>query len=59
MKESDMGVSDNGVSLPKDFDLQNTASLGLRLVNVLANQMGGTVEIDRSSGTTFKITFAG
>lgn len=54
-----MGVSDNGVSLPKDFDLQNTASLGLRLVNVLANQMVGTVEIDRSSGTTFKITFAG
>jgi two-component sensor histidine kinase len=59
MKESDMGVSDNGAGLPKDFDLQNTTSLGLRLVNVLANQLGGTVEIDRSSGTTFKITFAG
>lgn len=50
-------VSDNGIGFPKDFDFWNTTSLGLRLVSVLTNQLGGTVEIDRSGGTTFRITF--
>ncbi len=51
-------VSDNGPGLPPDVDFRNTPSLGLQLVNMLASQLEGTVELDCSRGTRFKITFA-
>jgi len=50
-------VSDNGVGFPKDLDFRNTKTLGLQLVCTLTDQLGGSIELDRSSGTKFKITF--
>jgi len=50
-------VSDNGVGFPKDLDWQNLKSLGLQLVNNLVEQLGGTVQLHRNSGTEFRITF--
>ena len=51
-------VSNNGVEFPEDLDFRNTESLGLQLVTLLAeDQLDGTIELDRSSGTAFKITF--
>lgn len=52
-------VSDNGTGFPGDLDFRNTGSLGLRLVNILTAQLDGTIELDRSGGTAFKITFPG
>ena len=52
-----LAVSDNGVGLPEDLDFQNTRSLGLQLVNSLVDQLEGTIELDRSTGVAFKITF--
>jgi PAS domain S-box-containing protein len=46
-------VRDDGVGIPPDFDWQNAPSLGLRLVNSLVDQLDGTVELDRTSGTRF------
>ncbi|MFH1926809.1 MAG: ATP-binding protein [Chloroflexota bacterium] len=51
-------VSDNGIGFPQDLDFRNTESLGLRLVGMLTRQLEGTIELDRSGGTTFKIAFA-
>ena len=51
-------VRDNGVGFPADVDFQNTNSLGLQLVNTLAKQLRGTIQLDRGSGTTFVIEFA-
>jgi len=51
-------VSDNGVGFPKDLDFRNTETLGLQLVMTLVKQLKGTIELDRSGGTAFKITFA-
>jgi two-component sensor histidine kinase len=51
-------VADNGVGLPETLDLGNTPSLGLQLVNSLASQIDGTIELGRHNGTEFKITFA-
>jgi len=48
-------VSDNGAGLPPDFDLHKTDSLGLQLVNTLTDQLEGTIALDRSGGTAFKI----
>jgi PAS domain S-box-containing protein len=51
-------ISDNGVGLPEDLDFRNTNSLGLQLVCRLTKQLEGTIELERSQGTTFKIVFA-
>lgn len=50
-------VSDNGVGFPKDLDFRNTESLGLQLVVELAEQLRGSIELDRKGGTSFKIKF--
>jgi PAS domain S-box-containing protein len=46
---------DNGVGIPGDVDWRNAKSLGLRLVISLVDQLDGTIELDRSSGTAFTI----
>jgi two-component sensor histidine kinase len=51
-------VSDNGIGLPEDIDIEKTDSLGLRLVHLLINQqLGGTIEIDRANGTAYTLRF--
>ncbi len=52
-------VSDDGVGFPEDLDFRDTGSLGLQLVHTLIEQVGGIIELDRSDGTKFKITFTG
>jgi two-component sensor histidine kinase len=52
-------VRDNGVGLPPDLAPDNARSLGLRLVDMLAQQLRGKLELDRSEGTAFRLTFAG
>jgi len=56
--ELTLTVSDNGAGFPKDLDFQNVETLGLQLVSTLVKQLKGTIELDRSGGTEFKITFA-
>jgi two-component sensor histidine kinase len=51
-------VSDNGVGFPEGVDFQKTETLGLQLVNTLAGQLGGAVEVLRNGGTEFRITFS-
>ena len=46
---------DNGVGIPEDFNWREAESLGLRLVIMLVEQLDGTIELDRSSGTAFTI----
>jgi len=50
-------VADNGVGLPEDISLWNSKSLGLRLVKILANNMGATVEVDTRPGTEVRLVF--
>jgi PAS domain S-box-containing protein len=47
--------SDNGIGIPEGFDWKTAPSLGLQLVNILIDQISGTIELDRSSGTAFTI----
>ncbi|PKG33111.1 MAG: hypothetical protein CW742_04650 [Methanoregula sp.] len=46
-------VQDNGIGISSDIDMQNAPTLGIRLVSNLVDQLFGTIELDRSSGTTF------
>ncbi len=50
-------VSDNGVGLPETINLNQVETLGLTLVNGLAKQLKGVLNLDRSRGTCFQITF--
>ncbi len=49
-------VSDNGVGMPKNFVLEDSESLGLKLVTNLVNQLEGQLNIASSGGTKFTIT---
>jgi two-component sensor histidine kinase len=51
-------VSDNGVGIPADFDMDSTESLGLLLVNSLVRQLRGSLEVSTSAGTEFRIAFS-
>lgn len=51
-------VSDNGRGIPEEIDFQNTDSLGLQLVNILVEQIGGCIELKRSPGTEYVICFS-
>ncbi|MBF0566937.1 MAG: hypothetical protein HQK89_17060 [Nitrospirae bacterium] len=50
-------IGDNGIGLPDSLDPGSVDSLGLRLINTLAEQIEGTVEMNRAGGTSYKITF--
>jgi PAS domain S-box-containing protein len=49
-------VSDDGVGMPAGHDWKNAKSLGLRLVNILADQIDGKVTVPEVRGTMFIIT---
>jgi two-component sensor histidine kinase len=53
-----LSVCDNGVGFPAGVDFRDTPSLGLQLVHLLTDQLGGTVELRRGNGTSFVIRFA-
>lgn len=51
-------VGDNGAGIPEGLDIENSKSLGLKLVNVLVKQLRGTIQsVKGKAGTEFKITF--
>jgi PAS domain S-box-containing protein len=51
-------VSDNGVGIPENINFDNTSTLGIKLVsNLVRDQLGGTMELNRNRGTTVRITF--
>lgn len=50
-------ISDNGIGIPEDVDWQDSPSLGLRLVSILADQLEASLEVDCSNGTSFTLTF--
>lgn len=50
-------VRDNGVGLPENLDFQNTDTLGLKLVNILAKQLNGSLTYSCKEGACFVLTF--
>jgi PAS domain S-box-containing protein len=52
-----LSVSDNGVGVPDDIDIANTTTLGLQLVALLADQLGGRLSMRRAGPTRFVLRF--
>lgn len=51
-------VKDNGRGLPADFNINQSPSLGLEIVNILVNQLGGSLKVATAAGTEFQVIFA-
>jgi PAS domain S-box-containing protein len=52
-----LNIKDNGVGFPANFDVENTETLGIRLVRMLINQLDGTLAIDSQCGTCYNLVF--
>ena len=50
-------VSDDGVGIREDFDIAQTTTLGLQLVTLLVDQLGGDLELQRAKPTRFSVRF--
>jgi PAS domain S-box-containing protein len=53
----ELQVRDNGRGLPPGVSLEQTKTLGLRMVHVLAQRLHATVTVESDEGATFTIVF--
>jgi PAS domain S-box-containing protein len=52
-------VEDNGIGISEAMDIENAHSMGLKLINLFADQIGGELEISSNhNGTIFAISFS-
>lgn len=52
-----LSVEDNGIGIAENVVLQNTGTLGMQLVELLTDQLGGELSIKRLDPTRFEIRF--
>ena len=51
-------VRNNGIDLPTNFDMNKLSSFGMRLVDILKNQLEAELIIERKEGVAFSLIFA-
>lgn len=52
-----LSLSDNGKGLPKDFNLKQTESFGLRIIKLLTKQLNGSFKLEGTNGVQLTIQF--
>ncbi len=55
-EECVLTIGDNGKGLPDNLESINKSSMGMELINILSEQLGANLKIERANGTTFIIT---
>ena len=50
-------VSDNGIGIPENLEIEDLDSLGMQLVTSLVDQLDGELELKRNNGTEFVMKF--
>jgi len=50
-------IKDNGIGMPKDFDLKKSNSMGMNLMRGLSKQLGGTFTIQNCNGLAIEVIF--
>ena len=55
----ELSVNDDGIGMPKDFNLNTVDTLGLKLVHLLTKQLNGKISISTEKGTAFRMQIKG
>lgn len=55
--QATISVTDDGVGLPEGFRFDQSGTLGMQLVAMLAGQLGGTAVLERNPKTSFIVRF--
>ncbi|PKB18810.1 sensor histidine kinase [Flavobacterium sp. 5] len=50
-------ISDNGIGLPEDFEIEQEKSFGMNLIVGLSNQIDAIFEMDNTNGLKITVTF--
>lgn len=50
-------VGDNGIGFKKEFDIEKDSHLGIQLIFMLTEQLGGKLDVQSENGTSYTITF--
>jgi len=53
----ELRVADDGIGLPEGLDFRKAESFGLQIVNLLVDQLEAAIDLDRTKGTAFTMTF--
>lgn len=53
----EMSISDNGIGMPKNFDIEQAESLGLQLISALTSQLDGSLQFSGENGTKYTVNF--
>lgn len=52
-----VSVSDDGKGMPDSFDIETSTGFGLTMIRGLADQLGGTLRIERGEGSRFILEY--
>ncbi len=50
-------IADNGIGIDKEINFDNPKSLGIEIIRILVDQLNGSINLDRSGGTSYHIVF--
>lgn len=53
-----LSAADDGIGIPAEIHIAKTSTLGLQLVTLLEDQLGGTIAVRRSDPIKFVLSFA-
>jgi len=48
-------ISDDGIGMPENIDINDPETLGLSIVDMITQQLQGTLSLDRKNGTSFTL----
>jgi len=50
-------IQDNGLGIPESIDITTSTGFGMQLVEMLTEQLQGTIRLERQNGSTFTLEF--
>ena len=50
-------IADDGIGLPPEIEIETATTTGFQLINLMRQQLAGTIVIDRTKGTCVKLSF--
>jgi two-component sensor histidine kinase len=52
-------IADDGIGIPESIDVKHSSGFGLSLIDMLTDQIGGTIRLERGHGTKYILELNG